>query len=385
MEVFNKEITMPSKDYGLVDKVFNENFKGMHVETITVKIAPSGTKYTNSAGDVSKSTFGHVWVEFQGESIGWGLGDNKQVGGVENITFRDSIAYDKSKISSVTYPIYSESVVHNMRNYISDLKNGNFYDFKPNYNLLTNNCIDFVNSILRVSHYDNDKHGIDFIQELRGMSPNAVLDNLEEIVEDQKSTETPLIIDLTGDGIITIAENGSIYFDHDNDGIVESSGWIEANNAFLVWDKNGDGKINNGNELFGNNSILKNGIKSANGFAALADLDDNFDGIFNQNDSLWNSLELWIDANKDGITDNGELYKLSESGISAINLTYKENGFKDINGNIHGLESSVLWNNGDTTKIVDVFFAVDKNIQMASLNSNIDIIGINNTFSEIIL
>ncbi len=84
-------------------------------------------------------------------------------------------------------------------------------------------------------------------------------------------------------------------------------------------------------------------------------------------------------------TDDRELYKLSESGISAINLTYKENGFKDINGNIHGLESSVLWNNGDTTKIVDVFFAVDKNIQMASLNSNIDIIGINNTFSEIIL
>ncbi|MCT8342671.1 MULTISPECIES: hypothetical protein [Photorhabdus] len=375
---------MPSKDYGLVDKIFNENFKEMHVETITVKIAPSGTKYTNATGDVSKSTFGHVWVEFQGESIGC-LGDNKQVGGVENISFRDSIAYDKSKISSVTYPIYSESVVNNMKSYISDLKNGNFYDFKPNYNLLTNNCIDFVNSILRVSHYDNDKNGIDFIQELRGMSPNAVLDNLEEVVEDQKNTETPLIIDLTGDGIITIAENGSIYFDHDNDGIVESSGWIEANNAFLVWDKNGDGKINNGNELFGNNFILKNGNKSENGFVALADLDDNCDGIFDQNDSLWNSLELWIDANKDGITDDGELYKLSESGISAINLTYKENGFKDINGNIHGLESSVLWNNGNTTKIVDVFFTVDQNMQMASLNSNIDIIGVNDTFSEIIL
>ncbi|MCT8352347.1 hypothetical protein [Photorhabdus kayaii] len=49
---------MPSKDYGLVDKVFNENFKGMHVETITVKIAPSGTKYANASGDVSKSCMG---------------------------------------------------------------------------------------------------------------------------------------------------------------------------------------------------------------------------------------------------------------------------------------------------------------------------------------
>ncbi|WP_340614114.1 hypothetical protein [Xenorhabdus thailandensis] len=251
---------------------------------ITIKIAPSGTKYTNEAGKVSESRFGHAWVEFQGESIGWGLGDDKSVGGVDNLTFRDSMAYDAS-----------------------------------------------------------------------------------------------------GDGIATIAENGNLFFDHDNNGIIESSGWIESNSAFLVWDKNKDGKINNGNELFGNNSILKNGTKADNGFAALADLDDNNDGIFDQNDSLWNSLELWIDANRDAITDSGELHKLSESGISSINLAHKENGFKDINGNIHGLESTVNWDNGNVTKIVDVYFAVNKNKTIESVTSHIDIVGVNDTFSEAIL
>ncbi|WP_323872856.1 hypothetical protein [Xenorhabdus doucetiae] len=149
----------------------------------------------------------------------------------------------------------------------------------------------------------------------------------------------------------------------------------------MVWDKNKDGKINNGNELFGNNSVLKNGTKADNGFSALADLDDNNDGVFYQNDSLWNSLELWIDSNRDAITDSGELHKLSESGISSINLAYKENGFKDINGNVHELESTVNWNNGNVTKIVGVY----KNKTIETVTSHVDIVGVNETFSEAIL
>ncbi|OKP02121.1 hypothetical protein [Xenorhabdus eapokensis] len=370
---------------------------------ITIKIAPSGTKYTNEAGKVSESRFGHAWVEFQGESIGWGLGVDKRVGGVDNLTFRDSTAYDASKVVSVTYPLYSENVVGNIERYISELKNGNFDNnwakssgFKKNYNLLTNNCIDFVNSILAVTEVDNDAHYLDYIQPLQGLTPDGIihlldldLNQVKEIIEQHinefENKETPLVIDLTGGGITTIAENGNLFFDHDNNGIIESSGWIESNSAFLVWDKNRDGKINNGNELFGNNSILKNGTKADHGFAALADLDDNNDGIFDQNDSLWNSLELWIDANRDAITDSGELHKLSESGISSINLVHKENGFKDINGNIHGLESTVNWDNGNVTKIVDVYFAVNKNKTIESVTSHIDIVGVNDTFSEVIL
>ncbi|WP_426576498.1 hypothetical protein ACP179_18985 [Xenorhabdus stockiae] len=371
-------------------------------DSITIKVAPSGTEYTNAAGVVSKSTFGHAWVEFQGESIGWGLGDDKSIGGVDNLTFRDSVGYDPSKVVSVTYPLYSEPVIGNMERYISELKSNNFdgwadaSKFKKDYHLLTNNCIDFVNSILHVTEYENEIHELDAIPPLQGMTPDGVIRLLdldanmvkaiiEQHISDFENKETPLVIDLTGDGITTIAENGNIFFDHDNNGIIESSGWIESNSAFLVWDKNKDGKINNGNELFGNNSILKNGIKADNGFTALADLDDNGDGIFDQNDSLWDSLELWVDSNHDAITDSGELYKLSESGISSINLAYKEDGFKDINGNVHELESTVNWNNGSVTKIVDVYFAVNKNNTIESVTSHVDIVGVNETFSEAIL
>ncbi|MBD2784886.1 hypothetical protein ID858_03015 [Xenorhabdus sp. DI] len=369
---------------------------------ITIKIAPSGTEYTNAAGVVSNSTFGHAWVEFQGESIGWGLGDDKKLGGVDNLTFRDSMAYDPSKVVSVTYPLYSEPVVGNIERYISELKSNDFdgwakdLKFKKDYHLLTNNCIDFVNSILEITEVENDVHWLDAIPGLRGLTPNSninllnldantVKEIIEQHINEFENKETPLVIDLTGDGITTITENSNIFFDHDNDGIIESSGWIESNSAFLVWDKNKDGKINNGTELFGNNSILKNGTKADNGFAALADLDDNNDGIFDQSDSLWNSLELWIDYNRDAITDSGELHKLSESGISSINLAYKENGFKDINGNVHELESTVNWNNGNVTKIVDVYFAVNKNKTIESVTSHVDIVGVNETFSEAIL
>ncbi|WP_235525399.1 C97 family peptidase [Photorhabdus heterorhabditis] len=363
---------------------------------ITIKVAPSGTEYTNAAGVVSKSPFGHAWVEFQGESIGWGLGDDKKVGGVDNLTFRDSMAYDPSKVVSVTYPLYSEPVVGNIERYIYELKNGNFSGFKKDYNLLTNNCIDFVNSILEITEYDNEIHYLDYIQPLHGLTPDGVIhlldldpNQVKEIIEQHidefENKETPLVIDLTGDGITTILENGNLFFDHDNNGIIESSGWIESSSAFLVWDKNKDGKINNGSELFGNNSILKNGNKADNGFTALADLDDNGDGIFDQNDSLWHSLELWIDANRDAITDSGELHKLSESGISSINLAYKEDGFKDVNGNIHGLESTVNWDNGNVTQIVDVYFAVNKNNTIDSVTPYVDIIGVNETLSEAIL
>ncbi|MEQ2027777.1 hypothetical protein ABLB84_18965 [Xenorhabdus szentirmaii] len=369
---------------------------------ITVKIAPSGTEYTNAAGVVRNSTFGHAWVEFQGESIGWGLGDDKKLGGVDNLTFRDSMAYDPSQVFSVTYPLYSQPIIDNIGQYISQLKSNNFNEiakysgFKENYNLLTNNCIDFVNSILGLTEENSEGFMLDYIPELRGLTPNGVIRLLDldpnavkEIIEQQidefENKETPLVIDLTGDGINTIAENRNIFFDHDNDGIIESSGWIELNSEFLVWDKNKDGKINNGNELFGNNSILKNGTNADNGFAALADLDDNNDGVFDQNDTLWNSLELWIDYNRDAITDSGELHRLSESGISSINLAYKENGFKDINGNVHGLESTANWNNGNVTKIVDVYFAVNKNNTIETVTSHVDVVGVNETFSEAIL
>ena len=59
----------------------------------------------------------------------------------------------------------------------------------------------------------------------------------------------------------------------------------------MVWDRNNDGVINDGSELFGNNTDLDNGNKAAHGFAALADLDSNGDGVIDASDTAWTELE----------------------------------------------------------------------------------------------
>ncbi|MEQ6968007.1 hypothetical protein [Pectobacterium polaris] len=364
------------KDFGLVDKYDNSRFHGKHIDTLTVKVAPSGTLYTDANGSTKESMFGHIWVEFQNESIGWGLGETKSNGGAENLTFRDSIGYDPARTSSVIFPLYSQNVVENIVNYLSDLKNGNFNNFSPNYNLLTNNCIDFVNSILSMTHYDNDKHGLDHINEISERTPDKIVENLDKIVSDQESTETPLVIDLMGDGIMTLKEDGSITFDHNNDGIKESTGWISNKNAFLVWDKNSDAIINNGNELFGNNTELFYGSKASHGFAALAEHDSKQDGIINAEDNIWESLALWIDDNQNGITEAHELLSIRETEIASISLDYHKNGFVDDNENIHALTSQVTWNNGTTTDITDVIFTTG-NYPPAEL------IGINTSANEL--
>lgn len=99
----------------------------------------------------------------------------------------------------------------------------------------------------------------------------------------------PLALDLDGDGIETIGidANTHVLFDHNGDGIKTGSGWLKGEDAWLVFDRNGNGRIDNGNELFGVDTLMSNGRKAANGFAALADLDGNHDGIFNELDAKY--------------------------------------------------------------------------------------------------
>ncbi|WP_232507429.1 hypothetical protein [Neisseria weixii] len=87
----------------------------------------------------------------------------------------------------------------------------------------------------------------------------------------------PLVLDLDGDGIETIGTQGyaGALFDHDKDGIRTSTGWAAADDGLLVIDRNSDGLINNGGELFGDSTVLKDGSNAAHGYAALAESDTN--------------------------------------------------------------------------------------------------------------
>ena len=103
----------------------------------------------------------------------------------------------------------------------------------------------------------------------------------------------PLVLDLDGDGIEAVGINPAapILFDHDGDGTRTGTGWIKGDDGIVVLDRNGNGLIDNGGKLFGDNTVLHNGPragqKAANGYEALADLDANGDGQLNSSDAAY--------------------------------------------------------------------------------------------------
>lgn len=130
----------------------------------------------------------------------------------------------------------------------------------------------------------------------------------------------PLALDLDGDGIETISADQSVLFDHDADGTKHGSGWLNRDDGFLVLDKNGNGFIDNGTELFGVDYLKQNGSKATDGFDALRDLDANSDGVFDINDAEFANVRVWRDLNQDGISQTTELKTLADSGIASIGL-----------------------------------------------------------------
>jgi hypothetical protein len=104
----------------------------------------------------------------------------------------------------------------------------------------------------------------------------------------------PLMLDLDGDGLELKGANGTVLFDHDADGIRTGTGWISADDGILVRDVSGNGLIDSGRELFGVDTLKRNGQRAVNGFDALADLDSNADGNFTSADAAWNEVKVAI-------------------------------------------------------------------------------------------
>lgn len=143
----------------------------------------------------------------------------------------------------------------------------------------------------------------------------------------------PLVVDLRHDGRLTTCMEQGAYFDMANDGFAEKTAWLRQGNAFVVRDIDNDGYITSGKELFGDQTSLASGTTATNGFAALADLDSNKDGKFDQQDSAWNSVKLWIDDG-DAISHEDELVSLEAAGIQSISLSYTNLGLADADNTI---------------------------------------------------
>ncbi len=118
--------------------------------------------------------------------------------------------------------------------------------------------------------------------------------------------EDPLVLDMDGNGLdLTPAAEGES-FDMDGDGTADQTAWVAGNDAFLAMDRDGDGAITSGKELFGD----QNGAKD--GFEELSKLDDNHDGKIDEKDTAWKALLL---LHSDGTTSG-----LAESGITSLSL-----------------------------------------------------------------
>ena len=170
----------------------------------------------------------------------------------------------------------------------------------------------------------------------------------------------PILLDLDGDGLETVGLNASnVHFDFDADGVLTKTGWAGRDDALLVWDRNANGRIDTGAELFGDFTPLPNGTLAPNGFAALAALDANNDGILDASDPAFAELKLWRDTSQDGQTGIGELISLQDAGIVSLNLAHTLKNQRLANGNTLSREGSFSRADGTTGGMGEFRLATD--------------------------
>lgn len=169
---------------------------------------------------------------------------------------------------------------------------------------------------------------------------------------------SPLVLDLDGNGIQTLALNQTlIHFDHDNNDFLEQTGWVGASDGLLILDLNGNGSVDSGAELFGNYTRLDDGQLAADGFTALAMYDSNADQQIDHLDPIWTRLRVWRDQNSNAQTEPGEWLSMADLQVIALHLGYLVHDVIDANGNTHRQHGTYERLNGKVAALTDVWFA----------------------------
>ena len=180
--------------------------------------------------------------------------------------------------------------------------------------------------------------GLAAISKALGLTPDPLVKTTKYV--------DPIILDLDGNGIQITSLHDGVQFDANGDMIKTGTAWAGKNDGLLVLDRNQNGLIDSGQELFGDETILANGKKALHGFEALAELDIGSlqkvlttteteegpvivdeekilgaaDGVFDKNDLAFDDVRIWMDENQDGISQTNELKTLEELNIQSIQI-----------------------------------------------------------------
>ncbi|WP_050462159.1 calcium-binding protein [Herbaspirillum autotrophicum] len=371
--------------------------------SITVNIARAGTMFRR--GDTSAVS--HMWFELtpaaghplEAESFGWSpVSDGAQAGRWQH----DAGQKHLHKSDSLTLQI-SQAQYDRIRAFA---QKPTAHGFSPVFDALTNNCIDYVWSALQAGgltpvnftgqlwpgktvpaigmpplRTDNwrSADADTFVARLLRHSQALTNEFWNSAVQteirnsyashwkqhwwrlDQLSAERrydPLVLDLDGNGLSTKGlSSRPVLFDHDNDGIRTGTGWINPGAGLLVLDRNGNGTIDNGSELFGDHTPLAGGGYAADGFHALAQQDSNRDGMVDMHDSNWHQLQVWRDLNQDGISQDNELFTLAQAGIASLTVTGRPHLDTLFNGNQIADKGHYTNIDGSSGDMADINFA----------------------------
>lgn len=182
----------------------------------------------------------------------------------------------------------------------------------------------------------------------------------------------PIVIDLDGDGVEFTSIEDGILLDVDGDGELEQTAWAGRDDAVLIYDGNGNNRID-GPEEFSFARYADH--EHATDLDGLRHFDSDGDLMLTANDSEFAAFKLWRDADGDGLVGDGELFSLTEAGIESIGLVSDGRSYFAADGDVtvHG-ESQVRFTDGTTSSAADASFDYREIVEAAGADQSLAVI-----------